>query len=95
MSGSTSGGNARNLRVLTNNLASAAFRKSFDQDPIKAIERLGLDPAGFNRAHLDALADLSAPELAVVAKLAGIERPTGVKGSGGSGSGDVNGGIFF
>lgn len=77
------------LRALAVRLSQPTFRKAFDRDPVSALERVGVDPKSIPHDQLEALAELSADELRVVANLhEKLNRDVAALS-------DVNGGIFF
>ncbi len=70
------------LQKLGEALDSAAFRRSFSQDPLAAMEGSKIDSTAIPRDALDALAELSTTELRVLSnvkhslKRAGVSDPT-------------------
>ncbi len=77
------------LKALAQNLGRASFRKAFDQDPLRTLERAGIDLSALPKEQIDLLAELSLSELEVLGRL------QSKLGDAQNMARDTNGGIFF
>jgi hypothetical protein len=65
------------LPGIINSLGRPSFRKSFFNDPLRAMERAGLDIESISQEHLEILANLSSEDLEVLARVTSALKEAG------------------